>query len=139
MIYMKKIVLLIIILTAVVGCDKGDDLQEIFQNRKWTLSFFREGSYINSIKGDYRIQFHENVFTATTPRGVLIEGYWEADNKKKSFRCRQVKITSGNIAGDTTALKMKSFLENATSYEGDANVLKIRELPNKYMQFHNKY
>ena len=36
------------------------------------------------------------------------------------------------------ALKMKNILEKASGYSGDANSLQIIEMPNKFMQFHNK-
>lgn len=135
----KSITFIILALTlALAACDNGDDLNEIFRNRNWTLSFFMEGSNINSVKGDYKIIFYENVFTVTTPNKSSIEGYWEADNKSHAFRCRQVRVTSGTIAGDTTALKMKNILEKASGYSGDANSLQIIEMPNKFMQFHNK-
>ena len=135
----KSITFIILALTlALAACDNGDDLNEIFRNRNWTLSFFGEGENIYSVKGDYKITFYENVFTVTTPNKSSIEGYWEADNKSHAFRCRQVRVTSGTIAGDTTALKMKNILEKATGYAGDANSLQIIEMPNKFMQFHNK-
>ena len=135
----KSITFIILALTlALAACDNGDDLNEIFRNRNWTLSFFMEGENIYSVKGDYKITFYESVFTVTTPNKSSIEGYWEADNKSHAFRCRQVRVTSGTIAGDTTALKMKNILEKATSYAGDANTLQIIEMPNKFMQFHNK-
>ena len=136
----KSITFIILTLSlALTACDKGDDLDEIFMNKNWTLAFFQEGVEKNSIKGDYKIRFYENVFTVTTPNKSSIEGYWEADNKTHAFRCpKKLRVTSGTIVGDTTAQKMINIFEKATSYSGDANSLQIIEMPNKFMQFHNK-
>lgn len=130
--------LLLLTLLAVTSCDKGDDLDEIFLNRKWTLSFFKEGKNITPVKGNYTITFQENTFSVATPAKAIIEGYWNADSKKHTFDCTNVRVTSGSIAGDTTATKMKSFIEKATSYGGDANALQIKIQDNAFMQFHNK-
>lgn len=130
--------LLLLTLLAVTSCDKGDNLDEIFLNRKWTLSFFKEGKNITPVKGNYTITFQENTFSVATPAKAIIEGYWNADSKKHTFNCTNVRVTSGKIAGDTTATKMKSFIEKATSYGGDANALQIKIQDNAFMQFHNK-
>lgn len=130
--------MLLLTLLAVASCDKSDDLDEIFLNHKWTLSFFREGKNIAPVKGDYTMTFQENTFSVATPAKAIIEGFWNADSKQHTFRCTNVRVTSGSIAGDTTATKMKNFIEKATSYGGDANALQIKIQDNAYMQFHNK-
>jgi hypothetical protein len=65
-------------------------------------------------------------------------GNWQADNKNRTLRCTNVRVGEGSIAKDTTATKMKLFLEKASSYNGDANWLQIRQQDNVYMQFHNR-
>ncbi len=119
------------------SCTNSDDIADIFINRIWKLSFFYEGKRIPA-KSGYSIQFHEETFTATTPDGAVISGKWKADGKNRSFHCNQVRVTNGNISNDTTAVKMKKFLEESTSYGGDTNYLQIKIHNNAYMHFHNR-
>ncbi len=135
---MKKILFILISTIAFIGCDNSDDLSEIFQNRTWKLSFFQEGNTRSIAKEGYIIRFYENSFTANTPSGAAIVGNWQADNKNRTLRCTNVRIGEGNIVNDTTATKMKLFLEKASSYNGDANWLQIRQQSHIYMQFHNR-
>ncbi len=129
--------LLLLIFTA-TACEKNDDLEEIFLKQKWTLSFFREGKNINPVKGNYIINFQDATFSIITPTNATIEGMWNADNKNHTFHSSNVRVSNGSISNDTTATKMKSFIERATSYDGDANALQIKIQDNAYMQFHNK-
>lgn len=130
--------LLLLTLLAATSCDKSDDLDEIFLKQKWTLSFFREGKNITPVKGSYTMTFQESTFSVATPAKAIIEGFWNADSKEHTFRCTNVRVTGGSIAGDTTATKMKSFIEKATAYGGDANALQIKIQDNAFMQFHTK-
>jgi len=120
------------------NCTNSDDITDIFMNRIWKLSFFNEGTSRTSAKSGYNIQFHEETFTATTPSGAVISGKWQADGKNRAFQCKQVRVTTGNISNDTTAVKMKKFLEESTTYNGDTNYLQIKIQNNAYMQFHNR-
>lgn len=135
---MKKILYLITVALIFASCNNSDDLNEIFQSRTWKLSFFQEGTTRNIAKEGYSIMFYEGSFTANTPSGAAISGNWQADNKSRTMRCTNVRVVQGNIAKDTTATKMKQFLERASSYNGDANWLQIRQQSNVYMQFHNR-
>lgn len=135
---MKKILYLITVALIFASCNNSDDLNEIFQSRTWKLSFFQEGTTRNIAKEGYNIMFYEGSFTANTPSGAAIAGNWQADNKSRTMRCTNVRVIQGNIAKDTTATKMKQFLERASSYNGDANWLQIRQQSNIYMQFHNR-
>ncbi len=135
---MKKIYFALIATLLLTGCESGDDLGEIFLNKTWKLSFFQEGRERNIAKEGYSIRFYESSFTANTPSGAAIVGNWQADNKNRTLRCTNVRVGDGSIAKDTTATKMKLFLEKASSYNGDANWLQIRQQDNVYMQFHNR-
>lgn len=135
---MKKIFIAIISAILFAGCDNSDDLGEIFQNHTWKLSFFQEGVTRSIAKDGYIIRFYESSFTANTPSGAAIVGNWQADNKNRALQCTNIRISEGSIANDTTAMKMKLFLEKASSYNGDANWLQIRQQSNVYMQFHNR-
>lgn len=135
---MKKIFFAFIATLLLTGCESGDDLGEIFLNKTWKLSFFQEGRERNIAKDGYSIRFYESSFTANTPSGAAIVGNWQADNKNRTLRCTNVRVGDGSIAKDTTATKIKLFLEKASSYNGDANWLQIRQQDNVYMQFHNR-
>lgn len=135
---MKKIFFAFIATLLLTGCESGDDLGEIFLNKTWKLSFFQEGRERNIAKEGYSIRFYESSFTANTPSGAAIVGNWQADNKNRTLRCTNVRVGEGSITKDTTATKMKLFLEKASSYNGDANWLQIRQQDNVYMQFHNR-
>ncbi|MBQ5731242.1 MAG: hypothetical protein IIV57_06455 [Bacteroidaceae bacterium] len=135
---MKKIYFALIATLLLTGCESGDDLGEIFLNKTWKLSFFQEGRERNIAKEGYSIRFYESSFTANTPSGAAIVGNWQADNKNRTLRCTNVRVGDGSIAKDTTATKMKLFLEKSSSYNGDANWLQIRQQDNVYMQFHNR-
>lgn len=135
---MRKAIIYTLLTLTICACNDSDDISEIFHNRTWKLSFFQEGTTRTSAKAGYSINFYENTLTATTPSGASFSGNWNADNKKRTFRCTRLQVTNGNIANDTTAQKMEKFLLNSSSYEGDANYLKIKQQSNVYMQFHNK-
>ena len=135
---MKKIFFALIATLLLTGCESGDDLGEIFLNKTWKLSFFQEGRERKIAKEGYSIRFYEGSFTANTPSGAAIVGNWQADNKNRTLRCTNVRVGDGSIAKDTTATKIKLFLEKASSYNGDANWLQIRQQDNVYMQFHNR-
>ncbi|MBQ6693975.1 MAG: hypothetical protein IJN24_03770 [Bacteroidaceae bacterium] len=124
--------------SSLTSCNEGDDIDDIFLNRTWKLAFFREGNITTGAKEGYEIRFYENSFTATTPGGATISGNWHADNKERTFNCTQVRVISGSIAGDTTATKMRTFLEKATAYKGDTNYLQIIQQSNILMQFYNR-
>lgn len=140
MIKTKIILSLLLLSVTLVSCDSGDDLTEIFKSHTWKLSYFREGNRNTSPSNNstYTLKFHDTTFAFTTKSGATITGYWQADNKERTFRCSQVKVNNGSIAGDSTALKAEKFFKEAKYYEGDTNYLKIKIQNNSFMQFHNK-
>lgn len=137
-IYIKTAAFFACMAIFMTSCNNSDDLNEIFQNNTWKLSFFREGTSNTAVKGDYNVKFYDNSFTATTPSGAAISGMWKADNKSRTFNCTNIRVSNGNIGNDTTAIKMKTFFEKATTYQGDANYLQIKQQNNVFMQFHNR-
>ena len=140
MIKTKIILSLLLLSVTLVSCDNCDDLTEIFKSHTWKLSYFREGNRNTSPSNNstYTLKFYDTTFAFTTKSGATITGYWQADNKERTFRCSQVKVNNGSIAGDSTALKAEKFFKEAKYYEGDTNYLKIKIQNNSFMQFHNK-
>lgn len=136
----QNIALAVIVALSLTACDSDDDLQEIFTDHSWTLSFIKEGSGqpIESKGKDYVIVFKNNTFLLSTPGNATISGNWRADGGNRAFSCSNIR-TSGNIENDNIANKMKNILQNSTSYAGDTNWLQIIvQKDNIYMQFYNK-
>lgn len=121
---------------ALTSCSE-DDITEIFRDREWTLSLVKEGAVERYSNKKYNVQFAESSFEAFMPGGATINGKWEADGSSKKFRCWDVR-TQGSIKGDTIAEKMLQIFQNATSYDGDTNWLKIKQQKNVFMQFYSK-
>lgn len=136
---MKKVIWIICMTIALCSCNDSDDINEIFMNRNWTLSFFQEGTTRTPSpeKENYIIRFYEGSFVASSTNGAEITGNWSADNKTRDFACTNIR-TNSKAESDATAGKMTTFLKKATHYEGDANWLKIKQTDNVYMQFYNR-
>lgn len=139
----KKTLAAICLLSAmftVASCNNTDDLNAIFIEQRWTVALFSVNNVKTPPKGIYKIQFFNDSFTATTPKGAVISGNWEANgnNNSRAFRCTKVRVSEGSITGDTTAIKMKSFLEKANSYEGTTTYLLLKQSNNTYIQFHSR-
>ena len=132
----KQIIRVIFALTlplAAISCVGDDDINAIFRERTWKLTYIKEGSVQRYAKERiYSIEFLERTFTATTPNGATITGNWLANgDSSHSFTCSNIR-TNGNIKGDTIALKMREILTNAKSYNGDTNWLQIKQQENTY-------
>lgn len=134
---MKRIIYAIMLLMAIVSCNKEDDIDDIFVGRNWKLSYIQEGNIRRNSNKDYSILFQENIFEATLPGGKNIKGNWRANGETRSFNCANVKA-SGSLRGDTIAEKMLQILTKAQNYAGDENYLQIKEQHNVYIQFHNR-
>ncbi len=136
---MKKFIGIILMAIALCGCNNSDDINEIFINRNWTLSFFQEGTTRTPSpeKENYIIRFYDGSFAASSTNGAEITGNWSADSKTRDFACTNIR-TNSIAESDITASKMVTFLRKATHYDGDANWLQIKQTDNVYMQFHNK-
>lgn len=140
---MKKTIngILYILLVALffTACNNDDNLQEIFIDRNWTLSFIQEGNEKTVPEMvEYTILFKNGTFTLTTPGSATITGNWQADGGTRRFTCSNIN-TKGNINNDNIAKKMRNMLQNAILYSGDANWLQIIvQQGNAFMQFYNK-
>lgn len=135
----NKLIIFALLFFAVTACSKEDDINEIFIDRSWTLSFIQEGAdkFVPE-KGDYIILFKNKTFTLTTPSSATINGNWQADGGSRSMRLSNIR-TSGSLSEDNIGKKMFNMLQNTTSYSGDANWLQIIVQPgNAYMQFYNR-
>lgn len=136
--FLSKTFMLAAMLFLVVACDKNDDINAIFRERTWYVTYVKEGNTTEYSKGKlYSFEF-KNTMTVTMPNGATIKGDWYADGGgSHSFYCRNLK-TDGKIAGDIVAEKVRDILNNAQSYEGDTNWLQIIQNKDTYIQLYNK-
>lgn len=134
-----KALFLSAIMAVMVSCDKNDDINAIFRERTWYLTYVQSGNTRYDNKGKlYSIEFRNDKFIVTTPNGATIKGVWFADGGgSHTFYCRNLE-KSGELWRDDIATKMFDIFKKAESYEGDTNWLQIRTEDNKlYMQFYN--
>ena len=120
------------------ACEKNDDIDAIFRERTWYVTFVKEGNTTEYAKDKlYSFEF-KNTLTVTMPNGATIKGNWYADGGgSHSFYCRNLK-KEGKIIGDIIAEKVWEILNNAQSYEGDTNWLQIIKDKDTYIQLYNK-
>lgn len=141
--HMKRIgrhIALFTMLLMLAACDKNDDINAIFRERTWYLTYIQEENEKFYAKDKlYSIDFKNDYFKATMPNGATIKGNWYADGGgSHTFYCRNLK-KEGKISDDDIAGFFYDILNNADSYEGDTNWLQIRTKDkNRYMQFYNK-
>lgn len=134
-----KALLLSAMMAVMVSCEKNDDINAIFRERTWYLTYVQSGNTRYDNKGKlYSIEFRNDKFIVTTPNGATIKGVWFADGGgSHTFYCRNLE-KSGELWRDDIATKMFDIFKKAESYEGDTNWLQIRTEDNKlYMQFYN--
>lgn len=132
-----RIIFAFFMLLTTVACTQEDDINDIFEEREWTLSYIQEGTTKRYSNKKYNVIFAGNSFNATTPGGAKISGKWEADGNSRKFQCLDVR-SSGSLKGDTIAQKMLQIFTDATAYDGDTNWLQIKQQKNVFMQFYSK-
>lgn len=135
---LSKTLIMFALLSIFTACEKNDDINAIFREPTWYVTFVKEGNTTEYAKDKlYSIEF-KNTLTATMPNGATIKGDWYADGEgSHSFYCRNLK-KNGKIAGDIIAEKIWDILNNAQSYEGDTNWLQIIQDKDIYIQLYNK-
>lgn len=123
---------------AMTACNTTDDINAIFRERTWYLTYIKLADAERYPKDKlYSINFKNDNFEARMPNGAAITGKWHADgSKNRSFNCTQIK-KEGNFAGDTIAEYMYKIISNAKNYNGDTNWLQIKQDKNTFMQFYN--
>ena len=136
--FLCKTFILFATLFIFAACEKNDDIDTIFRERTWYVTFVKEGNTTEYAKDKlYSFEF-KNTLTVTMPNGATIKGNWYADGGgSHSFYCRNLK-KEGKIIGDIIAEKVWEILNNAQSYEGDTNWLQIIQDKDTYIQLYNK-
>lgn len=131
-----KQMLMLLAVTTIAACTKGDDINEIFTGHTWQLTYIDDGGIRRwpAYNDNYSLQFTQAGFNATTPGGGSISGHWQADGSTRAFRCTDVR-SSGIANNDTIGRLMLKQLKEAESYNGDIHFLKIIKDKNQQMQF----
>ena len=135
----KTLLLALTLALSFTGCSNDDDLDEIFRNRNWNLTFVQNGTErVVPQENGYTLYFSETAFTFTTPAGATAEGNWYADGGSHTITFSD--ITASNAINDNpVAQAVITILQNAVMYSGDANWIQIIEEPGyRYMQFYNR-
>ena len=137
-IFLCKTFILFATLFIFATCEKNDDIDAIFRESTWYVTFVKEGNTTEYAKDKlYSFEF-KNTLKVTMPNGATIKGNWYADGGgSHSFYCRNLK-KEGKIIGDIIAEKVWEILNNAQSYEGDTNWLQIIKDKDTYIQLYNK-
>lgn len=134
-----KSLIFVLALTSIAACNKSDELDEIFLDPNWKLTYIQESGIRRwpSQGNEYSLKFTDSGFSVTTPNGGSIKGRWHADGKTREFRCSDIRTSSISV-NDTIARKMLQLLQEAKSYNGDIHFLQIIKDKDQLMQFYNK-
>lgn len=148
---LKPILLLIILLPFLWGCNDEDDINAIFSGT-WKLNnFYRTDDWkddnsgtpiypYNSdelkeiITGKYRMSFSDRSFTAIGSTELNnLAGTWTADGKKNTIN---FVITVSTNESSVIGKHFFEAIKNAAYYSGDINFLKLYPEDRKtYIQF----
>ncbi len=124
-----------------VSCSKEDDLNELFIGKKWLMTGATiNGNVMNSeVKNLYQsgtsayfINFATSSFNGTLSEGTNISGNWSADGEKKSMTL-SITQTSGNIS--VFDKNLYTILKNIKKYEGDSNIMILKQDDDNYIRF----
>lgn len=141
---MRQIIILILVLTPLFtlsSCDKDDDIDEIFNGRRFKVTgityngqkTISEVSQLYESANTYYIVFNSLTFQGVLQAGTIIEGTWKANGNSRSF-----SMTFSNITDLTGANAMcnnvYNVLRNATSYSGDKNIIRIIKDKDTYIE-----
>lgn len=140
----KWILLLLLLLPALSGCNDTDDVQRIFTGKTWKLTYitkkddhkpydFWEGN-ADAMKASLKLLEGGNNFlinfTGATTDDIIkgnvsgtataqFEGTWSANAKSQDFQA----AVKGGSEKDILAKKFLEILNKANSYSGDENNL----------------
>ena len=133
---MKKLlyILLSLMTLSLVSCEREDDINDIFNGKKWYIKdFVANGNKATnedmkplyySGSDCYVITFTGNSFMATMSKGATITGTWNANGKKQTL---SLWVNNAQGVSSTLDNTLVEIIKNVSSYEGDANILTIKK------------
>lgn len=135
-----RFILLALIATLFTSCSQEDDVNEIFVGKNWYIlnatfngtgmtpddfaTFYKNGDKC------YILRFTSNQFSGILSEGSTFTGNWSADGKSQSMKMQFDKEPA--ITNDIDNVLYK-ILRNTSKYEGDANVLTIKQDEGNYI------
>lgn len=141
---LQKILVMLLLLPFICGCNESDDVAAIFTGKTWKLNFialngqhemydfwgnnteeYKKSMEKLNMGGTYTIRF-EGAAEGHIIQGAIdgktitnsLEGRWSANGKNNNF--------NADVTGNQEDILAKNFLEglnNATSYQGDTGNL----------------
>lgn len=123
------------------SCNNEDDIDEIFVGRNWYIVGYKVSNteadkediktLLDSGTGAYFFNFSANRFTAILSNGTSFSGSWKADGKKNTLNMTVDRVPSLPTTLDKT---LYSIIEKASAYEGDANLMVIKDNHNNIIR-----
>ncbi len=134
---MKQAIFILATLLLMCGCNKEDDLSEIFSGRFKITGYRYNGvcendklKEMNKNLNLYCITFSGNTFTGILNEGETFNGSWTAIPVSREFRVGM----NGAVPTSTELGRMViNILNNASGYSGDHNVMRIYQDKSNYI------
>lgn len=132
--------LVIMLAVALTWCsceDEGDDVSEIFVDKKFKITgCVYNGVNVNGeeakkfYSNPYYIDFKNGTFVAELANGRKLSGGWTADGDSRGIR---FDIRQSEGEDDVLSRKVYEIMKNIRNYSGDANVIKLYRDGNNFL------
>ncbi len=132
--------LVIMLAVALTWCsceDEGDDVSEIFVDKKFKITgCVYNGVNVNGeeakkfYSNPYYIDFRSGTFVAELANGRKLSGGWTADGDSRGMR---FDISQSEGEDDVLSRKVYEIMKNIRNYSGDANVIKLYRDGNNFL------
>lgn len=117
--------------------DEGDDVSEIFVDKKFKITgCVYNGVNVNGeeakkfYSNPYYIDFKSGTFVAELANGRKLSGGWTADGDSRGMR---FDIRQNEGEDDVLSRKVYEIMKNIRNYSGDANVIKLYKDGNNFL------
>lgn len=117
--------------------DEGDDVSEIFVDKKFKITgCVYNGVNVNGeetkkfYSNPYYIDFKSGAFVAELANGRKLSGGWTADGDSRGMR---FDIRQNEGEDDVLSRKVYEIMKNIRNYSGDANVIKLYKDGNNFL------
>lgn len=132
--------LVIMLAVALTWCsceDEGDDVSEIFVDKKFKITgCVYNGVNVNGeeakkfYSNPYYIDFKSGTFVAELANGRKLSGGWTADGDSRGMR---FDIRQSEGEDDVLSRKVYEIMKNIRNYSGDANVIELYRDGNNFL------
>lgn len=149
---LHRALLFVVSALLLAGCQRRDDIEEIFTGKEWHLAgFYQTHDWDNSNMGSpitdynsladlsaYNVTFlTDGTAVVVLPKGCVLQGIWEADGVKRTFKISKWKVVDGSPDELTGYGKwMYDDIRKVAYYQGDSNYIRLFDDTRRYfMQF----